>query len=520
MKPDSLLLSDASRREFVKAGTGMAAVVAMHPLVAMGGPLQRTAPTKTIGIQIGTVSFVDEGVDQVLDNIQEYGAANTIFLNTFGWDRGLNGRQIYGHPFPDHGKREYDLDLIGGNYATPHLEYYANTVLRDTKAPDYGDFDVLEKVLPKAKARGVKVYAACIDSFRGSVPNIQKLSEVDMYGNRVGAFCNLNPDWRSFVIGLVEDTCKSYDVDGVLWFAERNGPLLNAIGASHRASIDPSGATCFCEFHQAEARERGIDVKRAREGYIELEKYVLQALAGQRPSDGYLVEFLRLLFEYPEIIAWEKLWVAGKLQLFGDVYGAAKSSIRGEGYGLPPEQRRQIRVGFHVAHVNSFNFLYRAERRYESIARNADFLKIVAYNNAGGPRYNRYIKNLTSTLFRDVPPEEMMRFNNHILNYEEKSFDEVSTTGLSSEYVGRETRRALDGVKGQCEIYTGIDVDIPTGEGLKHTSPEDVYGATKAALEAGAQGLIFSRKYSEMKLANLGGGGRAVREFLDRVEGG
>ena len=231
-----------------------------------GLPAAQKTPEKTIGIQVGSVSFVDEGVDRVLDNLQEKGAVNTIFLNTFGWDRGLNGRQIYGQPFPDHGVQDYDLDLVGGNYATPHPQYYANTILKETKSPDYGDLDILELVLPKAKERGMKVYAACIDSFRGSVPNIQKLSEVDMLGNRVGAFCNLNPDWRNFVIGLVEDTCKSYDIDGVLWFAERNGPLLNAIGASHAARINPSRATCFCEFHQAAAEDLGIDIQRARGG--------------------------------------------------------------------------------------------------------------------------------------------------------------------------------------------------------------------------------------------------------------
>jgi hypothetical protein len=33
-----------------------------------------------------------------------------------------------------------------------------------------------------------------------------------------------------------------------------------------------------------------------------------------------------------------------------------------------------------------------------------------------------------------------------------------------------------------------------------------------AAFRAGAPGVILSRKYSEMKLANLGGAGDAVRE--------
>ena len=514
MKSDPLLPKNTGRREFLKTSAGLAAAAAFSPLSLMGQTAKQEASEKTVGIQVGSVSFLDEGVEQVLDILQERGQVNTIFLNTFGWDRGLNGRQIYGHPFPDHGKQEYDLDLQGGNYATPHPQFYGNSILKETKAPDYGDLDILELVLPKAKERRMKVYAAIIDSFRGSVPNIQKLTEVDLYGNRVGTFCNLNPEWRNFVIGLIEDTCKSYDIDGVLWFAERNGPLLNAIGASHYARINPSGATCFCEFHETEAEEYGIDVQRARQGYMKLEQFVRQALAGNRPSDGYFVEFLRLLLEYPEILAWEKLWVKSKLQLFGDVYGAAKSSRRAEVYGQPERRQPSLQVGFHVAHVNSFNPFYRAERRYEEIARNADFLKIVAYNNAGGPRYARYINNLTSTLFRDVPPEELMRFNNYLLNYQEKSYTEVPTAGLSSDYVARETKRALAGVKGQCEIYPGIDIDIPTGKGQKKTTPNDVYSATMAALKAGADGVIFSRKYSEMKLANLSGGGRAVKEFL------
>ncbi|MGQ0835699.1 MAG: hypothetical protein ACT4O5_12425, partial [Gammaproteobacteria bacterium] len=64
-----------------------------------------------------------------------------------------------------------------------------------------------------------------------------------------------------------------------------------------------------------------------------------------------------------------------------------------------------------------------------------------------------------------------------------------------------------------CRIYPGIDIDIPTELSQKRTSPDDVHGASTAALKAGVKGLIFSRKYSEMRLANLSAGGKAVREF-------
>ena len=61
-------------------------------------------------------------------------------------------------------------------------------------------------------------------------------------------------------------------------------------------------------------------------------------------------------------------------------------------------------------------------------------------------------------------------------------------------------------------ILPGIDIGIPTGAKSRKSSPEDTYAATRAALQAGAQGVILSRKYSEMMLANVGAAGKAVAE--------
>ena len=58
-----------------------------------------------------------------------------------------------------------------------------------------------------------------------------------------------------------------------------------------------------------------------------------------------------------------------------------------------------------------------------------------------------------------------------------------------------------------------VKIDIPTGPNEKKTQPQDVYEAVKAAFTGGAQGVILSRKYSEMKLDNLRAAGRAVREL-------
>jgi len=138
---------------------------------------------------------------------------------------------------------------------------------------------------------------------------------------------------------------------------------------------------------------------------------------------------------------------------------------------------------------------------------------LLVYNNCGGERYASFIRNIGSTVFRDVPKEELLRFNNHLLNYgAEARLDELAAAGLSPDYVARETQRALSGVQGKCRVLPGIDIGIPTGKNSRQASPDDTYAATLAALKAGAHGIILSRKYSEMPLANLTAAGRAVRE--------
>jgi hypothetical protein len=490
-----------TRREFIKTTSTAIAAAAVSPALlssAAGTPSQ-----KMIGIQVGAVSFLDEGTEQGLDILQERGAVNTLFLAAFTYGRGIGGRQVPGQPLPDHGKQEYDLNFHGGNFATSHENFYAKTNLKPVKAPDYGDYDMLADVLPKAHKRGMKVYAWYEDSFGKDIPGIEKVQEVELSGGRASTLCPLHPDYREFLIGLTNDFCQSYELDGVMWGSERQGPLLNAIAAKTSAG-DSTRVTCFCEFHQQAAKARGIDVARAKEGYDKLAKFMTTTRAGQRPNDGYFVEFWRLLLEYPELIAWEKLWTDGKHAIYGDIYNAAKSS------------RSDVQVGFHIWHNNSFSPFFRAEQNYAEFAKVADYLKIVVYNNCGGPRYAGYINSMSSGILRDSTPDEVLHLNNEWLDYpNEAPLDKLPTAGLSADYVARETKRALAGVAGtKCKIYPGLDIDVPTEAGQKKTSPDDVYAATAAGLKAGADGVLFSRKYSEMKLANLSAGGKAVRESI------
>jgi len=83
-------------------------------------------------------------------------------------------------------------------------------------------------------------------------------------------------------------------------------------------------------------------------------------------------------------------------------------------------------------------------------------------------------------------------------------------TGLSADYVARETKRVLAAVQGRCAVYPGLDLGVPSHD--KQVAPKDVRASVKAAFAAGAPGVVLSRKYSEMTLASLAAAGQGLRE--------
>jgi hypothetical protein len=102
-----------NRRDFLQTASAVALAS-----VAEGAP----PPTpKTIGIQVGAVSFVDEGVEQVLDIFQKEAYINTMFVATFTYGRGIAGRQAPGQPLPGHGKQQYD-NGSGPGTLPPYLD--------------------------------------------------------------------------------------------------------------------------------------------------------------------------------------------------------------------------------------------------------------------------------------------------------------------------------------------------------------------------------------------------------------
>ena len=296
-------MKSISRRSFLDKtakASAAAAVTSRLPLKELyGNPGKHE---RMIGMQIGAVSFLDEGVNQVLDNVTQLAGVNTIFIPVFAYNRGLAGRQIPGEPFPDHGVQQEDSNFVGGYYAKMHEEYYKNTIYKPefARAPELGDYDVLAEVIPEARRRNMKVIAFMADNFGEQRPHYEKLTEVDLEGNPTGDVNLLNPQYRGLLFGLVEDCLRSYDVDGILWRTERMGPISNVLGLGHNGRR--SQATSFDEYTFARAKQKEINIDRAIKGYQKLEKFAQSCVSGKNPVDGRYVSFWRICLEYPEIL--------------------------------------------------------------------------------------------------------------------------------------------------------------------------------------------------------------------------
>jgi hypothetical protein len=456
--------------------------------------------TPLIGLQLGAISLADEGIG-VLDLLADKAGVTALFIATQSFDRGVQGRQIKGRPHPGHGPADFDDDHWGGSYVTQHAEHYRGTVLQPYRAADreVDGLDVLAAVLPKAKERGLQTYSFVLENSHSGltryVPNWSKVLQVDAWGRTDSYACVRNPDYVAWWLSLLEDQVRHYELDGIMFGSERNGPLGNVLEDGGFAR--DGRPYCFCPHCVAAGERRGIDSRRAAEGYVRL--YEL-ARGGDDENDSGLIRFLRLLLTYPEILAWEQLWHEGYEELQKRMYGAVKF--------LAPD----VQVGWHVWHHNTFSPLYRAQMDYTRIREYSDFVKPVMYNNCAGYRLHHHISAWRNSIFREIDEQTVYDLFRQSLGYDEAMpFGELPGRGLSTDYVRRETTRTLRAVDGQAKVYPGLDVNVPTPDHVKQTGPDDIAASLTAALDAGADGVVLSRKYSEMALGNLEAVGTTLR---------
>ncbi len=461
-----------------------------------------------IGIQVSPISFIDEGVETVLDTLQRRVGVNVLLIGTISWLGLKVGRRI-SHAlegFPDHGVPA-PYTMRGGAYIRVRPEYYRNTSIKDfaSRDPELAGKDILDLVIPAAKARGLRVmpefmeplfkYAGHGSAAEVTIPNMAQCMEIDVLGRVGGEPCTSNPDYRRWWHGIIEEHAREYDIDGIMWCNERNSPLDRM--------MQGQAPGCFCRHCRHEAIERGIDVERVRAAFREVWAFFIAARGGARTPDGPMVEFLRVLLRHPEILLWERFWLERNKDLDRELQGITKWC------------KPSLEFGLNIWNRDHFNPIRKAQFPWAERVAHADWVKPITYQHQAGVIFRNEMAHFEQTLLADFTAEEFTPAMYRILGLDAAPWREVAQTGMDPDsYVFGQCRAAVQGVEGKIPVYMGIGVDAPrTQADQAICTPEIVHRSVHATHRAGGQGVVFSPNYAGMNLATLDGGARALREI-------
>jgi hypothetical protein len=498
-----------NRRAFLHATSASAALASAGGLRAAPAP-----PSTLVGIQIAGHSLLDEGIERCLDTVQSTCRANTLFLYSHSWYAAHNRPpSVYAdHGVPIRDERKRKITRVWLRHDDARFARTALRVPRPGADEEYGERDLFAELAGHCQRRGLKLYARILEpgagELRGRVTHAERALSVGLDGKPGDQPCRNNPEWQGFWDALVEDTVRAYPIDGYQWGAERFGPLS---GVLWRAAMP----ACFCPHCEARAKREGINFARAKTGYTELHAFIAGLHRGAaRPADGVFTQVLRLLYRFPEILAWDYQW---------------RLALEEQGrrtHALVKAARPTVQVGRHFDHQNtSWDSLFLAQWSYADVVPYTDFIKPILYQDILGPHLRWWhLERLKKGPLAELSLQQSLDLYYALRGYDpalEPKLEQLDERGLSADYVGRETRRIADVVQGGCGIVPGIGVDIPYNiqrpggprEFSFRSTPEALRATVREVFRQGATGLLVSREYDEMRLENLRAIGDTLREM-------
>lgn len=453
----------------------------------------------TVGIQIGAISFVDEGVEQVLDTLQRTAGVNALFISALSWSYGNTGRASYG--FPDHGVQEVD-HLQGGAFYKTNPAYFEATHHKAFAAPDplTQGFDTLTEVIPSALARGMKVYTYYCETAASGIrpiwqPGAIHFMDRDHWGRTASRPSLLNPGYRTWWRSVIDDWFSNHALSGMLWGIERQSPLMDIFRADTTTGFD--------DFFKTEARARGINVEAAIAGYRAVDTFLQGVRKGERPRDGVFVSLLRIILHHPEMLMWEKMWLDAHQDMYHEIAGAIRWS----------DPKHEVGYGIWQV-INTYNPYLKAQYDQSDYAHYADFLKPVLYHTPAGARFANFADTWQKGVLADASPEGAYHALATLLELDTfiAPRSEAPLAGFKPEYVKQWTQNLIADTGGKVKVYPGIGVGVGDGGTAKPITAQECYEGVHAAYDGGASGVLLSRNYSEATLASLEACGKALKE--------
>lgn len=200
--------------------------------------------------------FLDEGVEQVLDNVQELGGMDGVSVASAYHA----GRDL----FPHNPRRRIRFLDPGTIFFHPDMSLYAATPIRPRVAPEFADVDMVRTVVDAADRRNLAVGAWTVyfhtDRDRDLIDHAPRNAFDDPYLTDI---CPLAPASQEYARALTRDIAST-GVSTISAESLHFPPLEH--GFHHERFFVELGALaryllsiCFCDSCRAVARTAGID---------------------------------------------------------------------------------------------------------------------------------------------------------------------------------------------------------------------------------------------------------------------
>ena len=503
-----------SRRIFVRnsaiSSLGLGLVPTELEAIKSSKATQNTRENLFLGMQMGTHSLLDDGLEWTLDFLKEKGGINTIITYSHAY-YGADNRPD--SVLADHGKglHSFKNRNLPKVWVHHREEYFRDLLLKHQKPVESNDFygrDAFREMRKPLDDRNMKVYIRLFEPWAkdgaGRIENYDKVLTKDIYGDTGRGPCWNNPDYQAWIFATVKDVFINYQIDGIQYGAERVGPLSELL-------LKGETPNCFCKHCIKKNNAFNIDDERAKAGFVEISQLIKRAANKDIPADGVFISLMNIVFHYPEILSWERNFYEGGEEINKGIFNTIKN--------INPT----IQVGRHVDHQqSSWDPIYRAMVPYSKMANYNDFIKPILYHDIFAIRLRYwYIQRINQLVGRDFSENELLNGFYAMMQFQPAAkipLEMLDKSSMPPEYVAQETKRCLEGVNGKAKVYPGLGFDVPwhlpQGGVVPYPSkPELVYQATFAALNAGAHGLVASRDYDEMQTKNIKSFGKAVGDF-------
>ena len=485
-----------NRRKFIEGSGLLAAGLGVSSFNVFGKNYAVNQNRMFIGTPVLPVYLYEKGIADAFDEMQELCDINTVM--TFSHTHVARQYRAGFEPLKDeHGNEITDV------FVKTHQKYYANPALMG-KNPDakYADRDLLDEMHEAAVPRNMDIYARILEPYviTGAIPGFEAFAEVNTQGEKGKHVCYNHPEYIRYWHSVIDDLIISHPyLKGFKFGQERGGPMF--------ASLSGNSATCFCEHCQKLARDRKIDVEEARNGMIAFKTFADKVKnENYEPIDGYFVSFMRILAEYPDVLAWEKFWMDSREQQRKRMYKQIK------------ELNPKVQVGWHIDHGMTWDLITRTFWDYSKMGPYSDWLSTAVYFDSMGRRsmqhFDKFYKKI---LFADADVKYSYPMYLSMLGYDPEiepplEAHRAHDTSFSSDYVYRECKRAVEAVGGAAKVYARPGFDMPGYD--CNVQPNDTYQAAMKALEAGVDGVWVGREWDELKKENAEAFGRAIKVFL------